>query len=295
MDFINKRYPAKVLLFGEYTVIHGGDALTIPLSSLSASWKSSETKDIRLVEYIQFIKREIPDFNYVSRDLVNNLLTQVESGLVLESNIPFGAGLGSSGALTAAIYDAILKEDEERSTLENHLIQEDLAIMESYFHGSSSGLDPLTCFLNTPIYISNNKQTLLHDDLNQESIDIYVYNSLLVRRTKPLVDWYNQERKNPSFKDQTDEMRSLNALLITRFLNKTLTIHDVKNLSTMQFEVLAHLIPDQIKQIWKILANENIGSMKLCGAGGGGSFLIFTKHQERIPGDIINPNQLFQL
>lgn len=35
---MNRKYQAKLLLFGEYTIIKGGQALAMPLSHYEASW-----------------------------------------------------------------------------------------------------------------------------------------------------------------------------------------------------------------------------------------------------------------
>ena len=76
----------------------------------------------------------------------------VADGMYFDSSIPQGYGVGSSGALVAAIYD---KYTIEKITVLENLTREKLlklktifGKMESFFHGKSSGLDPLNSYLS---------------------------------------------------------------------------------------------------------------------------------------------------
>ena len=66
-----------------------------------------------------------------------------------KSNIPQGYGLGSSGALVAAFYDRYAKKK---------ILKNIFSEMESYFHGESSGVDPLNCYLGSPILIKSQNE-----------------------------------------------------------------------------------------------------------------------------------------
>src|SRR5947208_3527294 len=68
----------------------------------------------------------------------SQFLEDIENGLYFDSNIPQGYGLGSSGALVAAVYyqyNKFRKKNRPVSDLKN-----ELALLESYYHGKSSGL-----------------------------------------------------------------------------------------------------------------------------------------------------------
>ena len=68
----------------------------------------------------------------------------INGGLYFDSSIPQGFGVGSSGALVAAIYDRYATEKinpEENLSRENLIaLKQIFSQMESYFHGRSSGL-----------------------------------------------------------------------------------------------------------------------------------------------------------
>ena len=76
-----------------------------------------------------------------------------------DSSIPQGYGVGSSGALVASIYDQYAAD---KITILENLTRDKLlnlkaifSLMESFFHGKSSGLDPLNSYLSLPILINS--------------------------------------------------------------------------------------------------------------------------------------------
>ncbi len=99
-----KSFPAKVLLFGEYTVLNGGTAFAIPFSRFSGSWKT----DIAGAGPMAFLRYLLELDNVISP----KVLKAIEENWVFESNIPIGYGVGSSGALTAASFDAFMDKEK---------------------------------------------------------------------------------------------------------------------------------------------------------------------------------------
>ena len=98
---------SKILLFGEYGIIEDSKGLSIPYNFFngalkipdSVSEKSSQSNLI-LADFCLYLKglKEI--------DLDLSLFeTHINKGLYFDSSIPKGYGIGSSGALVAAIYD----------------------------------------------------------------------------------------------------------------------------------------------------------------------------------------------
>ena len=79
--------------------------------------------------------------------------------MYFDSSIPQGYGVGSSGALVASIYDQYAAD--KITVLENLTrdkllkLKQIFALMESFFHGKSSGLDPLNSYLSLPILINS--------------------------------------------------------------------------------------------------------------------------------------------
>ena len=155
---------AKILLFGEYGIIKDCKGLTIPYNSYQGALKKSEdlskeakesNKSLgRFYDYLSNLdKNELLNFR------LNELKDDIESGMYFDSSIPQGYGVGSSGALVASIYD---KYANNKITVLENLTREKLlklkeifSLMESFFHGKSSGLDPLNSYLSIPILINS--------------------------------------------------------------------------------------------------------------------------------------------
>ncbi|MEM9849977.1 MAG: mevalonate kinase, partial [Bacteroidota bacterium] len=150
-------YPAKLILFGEYTVLLGGRALAMPLQQFKAYWDRSVLEtDTRISGFFEYLLT-----NDSLKDLFDaaKMKSDLGAGLVFQSDIPLGYGLGSSGALCAATYDtyALTKSTDL------HLLKKQLADMEAHFHGASSGTDPLICYLNQTLLLEKNNIKVLSD------------------------------------------------------------------------------------------------------------------------------------
>jgi mevalonate kinase len=156
---------SKILLFGEYGIIKDSKGLSIPYNFYKGALKISEeltdasaqsNKNLeRLAIHIESLQESDKDFPQFD---ISSLRSDVNAGMYFDSSIPQGYGVGSSGALVAAIYD---KYAIDKITVLENLTREKLLILkdvfgkiESFFHGKSSGLDPLNSYLSLPILIN---------------------------------------------------------------------------------------------------------------------------------------------
>ncbi|MCK4751376.1 MAG: hypothetical protein KAT15_30170, partial [Bacteroidales bacterium] len=150
-------YPSKVMLVGEYGVVIGGSALTIPFRKFHARVRSiedippgKEDEAAQSIQYLQDLYNYIqgkPSGSFHATPDMESFSAQLKS-YWLELSIPPGYGLGSSGAVSAAVYDFFFPNATHGSLTEQ---KEDLATIESYFHGKSSGVDALTCHADTTL------------------------------------------------------------------------------------------------------------------------------------------------
>ncbi len=221
------------------------------------------------------------------------LLTEIDDGLYFESSIPEGYGLGSSGALVAALYHRYAKNGKasSRSSTSKADIPElkaDLAILESWFHGTSSGIDPLICYMQHPLLIKEN-QTIHPIDIpryNLTSEDaIFLINSGKAVKTAPLVDHFMKECENPTFKDSIlKQYIPLNNSCIQSLIDADIEkfTHDVQALSEFQVNHFTKMIPPSLHKEWKDGIASGKFTLKLCGSGGGGFILGFTRHYSEV-------------
>ncbi|MFN5236819.1 MAG: mevalonate kinase, partial [Bacteroidota bacterium] len=157
-----RTYPSKLLLFGEHILLQGGSALAIPLHRFSGFWQPEGTP---LPAEIMAKLRLFANSTHL--DSIDHLdagrfASELELGLSLQSDIPVGYGLGSSGALCAAVYDRYCTSKTD-DLAELKLI---FSGMESFFHGSSSGIDPLTSYLDKPLLIRNKTDVFAAEQKN---------------------------------------------------------------------------------------------------------------------------------
>lgn len=254
----------------------------MPFSRYSGRWifdKSHKSREqiAQLKQYLLTIYRtgEIDNFDF------DELERLTSKGLAFESNIPQGYGVGSSGSVTAAIYDLFYKRSDQVSVTE---LKSTLGLIESCYHGESSGIDPLVSYLAQPILLHNKDTVELLDNINQEiNQSIYLIDTKIQRSTAPLVEAYQiTRRENEEFIMKMQQIAEINDELIDSYLidNRDLFSSKMKELSKHQFDTMPMMIPQQYKTMWKQGLETGAYSMKINGAGGGG-FLMVMKHDDQ--------------
>ena len=160
-----------------------------------------------------------------------------------------------------------------------------LATLESHFHGSSSGVDPLICYLNLPLLI-NGKNGVEPVKVEMNSLGkgaIFLIDTGISRSTEPLVKYYMQRMEEPTFREFVDkQLKPFANNCIQAFLegDKETLFAYMKLLSKFQFEHFKPMIPKLFNKMWKRGLDSGEYYLKLCGAGGGGFILGFTKNYE---------------
>jgi mevalonate kinase len=225
----------------------------------------------QLKEYADFLNQNKP-LNELGFSIDTQLLMHdIQQGLFFDSNIPQGYGVGSSGALIGALYDRYAKVDNDL------LVRKQLAFLEHYFHGNSSGIDPLVAYLNKPLLINNDAFTIVNRPiLEQRGVHrVLLLDTGQVGKTAPLVKSYFSKVENGVISpfeyvnDVNTAIDILNDQSSEDFLNY------VYRISEWQYNNLQEMIPNSIKEFWlNGLKNQN-WLLKLCGSGGGGFFYIF--------------------
>ncbi len=290
----NPLFYAKILLFGEYGIIENSQGLTLPYSFYKGCFKFStlesefeKKSNESLKKYWEYLaKLELPE--QFRLDL-SALKKDIENGLFFDSNIPQGYGVGSSGALVAAIFDrysVVQHKPEEIGKNELKELKKVFGELESFFHGKSSGIDPLICYMNLPILIEN-KENVGRVEIPQENEGkgaIFLIDSGVVGETGSMVQIFFEKLKNEGFrKTLKEEFIKYNNACIQSFLNKEMTpfFKNMKALSKWAYEHFRPMIPDSVFNAWKKGLDTNAYYLKLCGSGGGGYILGFTKDYQK--------------
>lgn len=273
------RYYSKIILFGEYSMIFDATALMIPLKRFSAQWQFPQSRNrAASLPSNQSLKRfcQYLSENEVFSNLFDllTLRRDLDEGLFLASNVPSGYGLGSSGTLVAAVYDRYAVQKTEDYLQLKTLFGK----MESHFHGSSSGIDPLQCYLGKPFKITPNGVELLSDEFLKKDIHICLIDTKIKSNTKPLVNHFKTQRENPEFLNrfQAEYVPCVSSCIDSMIDgNKEMFFNSLKRLTKGQLEFLRPMITDNTLDLFTTDFGFNFG-VKISGSGGGGYVLGFT-------------------
>ncbi|WP_395046192.1 mevalonate kinase [Flavobacterium sp.] len=289
---------SKILLFGEYGIIRDSKGLSIPYNFYNGALKSDENPSVEAIKSNQNLKKlashlatlqeeqpELVTFN------LESLNSDIANGMYFDSSIPQGYGVGSSGALVAAIYD---KYANNKITVLENLTREKLlklknifSQMENFFHGKSSGLDPLNSYLSIPILI-NSKDNIEATGIPTQSLDgkgaVFLLDSGIVGETAPMVNIFMESLKEEGFRKmlKSQFIKHTDAC-VENFLGGDIKslFANTKKLSKVVLNNFKPMIPEQFHGLWQRGIDSNDYYLKLCGSGGGGYILGFTQDLEK--------------
>lgn len=291
---------SKILLFGEYAIIKDSKGLAIPFNAYNGILKfpqkgqmTTEAKKSNdsLVKYYSYLQKISCEENALVRFDMQTLKEDLDKGMYFDSSIPQGYGVGSSGALVAAIYDRYAKDKicSQSNLTQSKLLdlKAILAKMESFFHGNSSGLDPLNSYLSLPILI-NSKDKVEAIGIPVECAEakgaVFLLDSGVVGQTAPMVQIFMEKMKNEGFRKIVKEqfITHTNAC-IDNFLqgNFKALVANVRKLSRVVLNNFEPMIPKEFQSLWQRGIDSGDYFLKLCGSGGGGYILGFTEDFEK--------------
>ena len=289
---------SKILLFGEYGIIKDSKGLSIPYNFYNGALKVSEEPTAkakesnehlrRFARYLNTLQKEHPEL--VQFDIAS-LEADIQKGMYFDSSIPQGYGVGSSGALVAAIYD---KYATDKITVLENLTRDKLlklkkifGKMESFFHGESSGLDPLNSYLSIPILI-NSKDNIEPAGIPSQTENgtgaVFLLDSGSTGETAPMISIFMENMKQEPFRKMLkNQFVKHTDACVDDFLKgdvKSL-FKNVKSLSHVVLDNFKPMIPAKFHKLWKNGIETNDYYLKLCGSGGGGYILGFTEDIEK--------------
>jgi mevalonate kinase len=287
----------KVLLFGEYSILFNSNGLTIPYSHFTGQlsfinddkytdYEFAVQSNRQLREFLNFMidlenKNELPckiDFKSMEKDL--------DEGLYFESNIPMGYGIGSSGALVASVYDRYginkIEADENLKNEDISTLRRIFSTLESLFHGKSSGIDPLNCYIQHPLLIHSFEDIAItgipRSNFENEGV-IFLVDTGKVGKTGPLVNHFLEQMR---FKEYESLFHSDYIPWVNQCISDILAgnmksfFAALTKVSTFQLQYFTNMIPGNFMDAWRWGLDSGKFQLKLCGSGGGGFLLGFT-------------------
>ena len=285
---------SKILLFGEYGIIKDSKGLSIPYNFFKGALKTDENQSeeakksneslAKFASYLAAVSQEQPQLVSFNLEALNK---DVADGMYFDSSIPQGYGVGSSGALVAAIYETYA---QDKITVLENLTREKLlklkkifGTMESFFHGKSSGLDPLNSYLSLPILINsqdNIESTSIPSQNTEGKGAVFLLDSGITGETAPMVQIFMEKMKSEGFRSMLkNQFIKHTDACVEDFVggNFKSLFGNLKQLSHVVFDNFKPMIPAKFHQLWKQGIDTNEYYLKLCGSGGGGYILGFTQ------------------
>ena len=293
---------SKILLFGEYGIIKNSKGLSIPYNFFKGGLKignfendTEKESNKNLVDfknYLKTIKSSVVEFDFIK------LNKDLKNGMFFDSSIPQGYGVGSSGALVAALYDRYALN--KITVLENLtkpkilILKSVFSKMESFFHGKSSGLDPLNSYLSLPILIHSKNEietTGIPSQTSNGKGAVFLLDSGTSSETAPMVDLFFKSMKNKNYnKIIKENFIKTTDDCVEDFLNGDFNslFKNMKILSKVVLENFKPMIPKDFHQLWKKGIESDDYFLKLCGSGGGGYILGFSKDFQKAKKSLSN-------
>ena len=296
----DKVFNSKILLFGEYSILNNSKGLSIPFPLFNGSLKIphkktaiSKKSNSTLLDFFKYLKSIAElDFHSFKIDL--------ENGIYFDSTIPVGYGVGSSGAIVAAVYEKyaqnkiVLSKEISNEKLLN--LKEIFSKMESFFHGKSSGLDPLNIYLGRPILINSINEievAKIHDSKKNKKVAVFLLDSGQSSSTEAMIKIFKTKMKDEVFKKMlSKEFIKYTNECIDNFLSADTNnlLENVKELSKIVLKNFKPMIPHNIQAVWEQGISRDSYFLKLCGSGGGGYILGFTSNFEKVKQELSHYN-----
>ncbi len=269
----DRSYPAKVLLFGEHTVLRGGRGLAVPYPRLSLCWTTGAA-DPGLLGFADYLRTRVPAtwLNHAT------LLRDLTAGHRLVGNIPTGYGLGSSGAVCAAIWDRY--GTRAAHALPPAELRRVLAELECFFHGQSSGTDPLISFLQVPMLFGAGGAAGAANLPPDWETGFFLVDTGLPRDASVLIRRFTEaydEGRIPGIAEEW--MVPVEAAITALLEDEREQLHAAfARLSAFQLAAFPSFVPEDVHTRWD---GGEAYRLKLCGAGGGGMVLGLARDRRR--------------
>ena len=160
--------------------------------------------------------------------------------------------------------------------------------MESFFHGNSSGIDPLSCYIQKPVLVESKINVKLIDVPNQNlnsNRALFLVDTNSQGNTQTLVKTFFGKLDDINFQSffENDFVSVINDTIIN-FLECNYEEFEKNfiDLSKKTFANFQEMVPDNFKKLWIDGIENEEYYLKLCGSGGGGYLIGLTKNLKKI-------------
>ena len=273
--------PGKIILFGEHFVVHGTHAVVCAINKRVSV--TSETNDtaaisiesslgkaaIPITEDVDTVEKKFRPFFFIAKEVISDHNFKNGINIKIESDIPIGAGLGSSSACCVA----------GAASISNLIL--DLSIdAERTIFPKTSGADCTVSALGG--IIEYQKESDPKSIKTEHDFDFVVVNSQKMHNTDAVVSRVNQfkEKNEDAFSELCKEEDNL----ISKAVDSLQTFDlDIIGKCMSQNQIFLERIGvsnNVLLDIVKSIEKETFGA-KLTGAGDGGCVIALTEKSKK--------------
>ena len=281
--------PGKIILFGEHFVVHGTHAVVCAINKRVSV--TSETNDtaaisiesslgkaaIPITEDVDTVEKKFRPFFFIAKEVISDHNFKNGINIKIESDIPIGAGLGSSSACcvagAASISNLFSKPDISQIL--------DMSIdAERTIFPKTSGADCTVSALGG--IIEYQKESDTKSIKTEHDFDFVVVNSQKMHNTDAVVSRVNQfkEKNEDAFSELCKEEDNL----ILKAVDSLQTFDlDIIGKCMSQNQIFLERIGvsnNVLLDIVKSIEKETFGA-KLTGAGDGGCVIALTEKNKK--------------
>jgi len=274
--------PGKIILFGEHFVVYNGKAILCAINKrVNVTAKKIEKEEISIKsdignlvlkpnKVISEINSPLKPFYYLANKILQKQNTGIE--IIVKSDIPIGAGLGSSSACCvagAAAISRLFKKTSKEEILK-------LAIeAEKIIFENTSGADCTICTYGGIIEYS--KKNGFNKIESKPKFHLVIANSNIEHATESIVSKVKQFKENNENKFSTLCTSESNLVEKVLKLLKGNNIKELGKKATQNQEFLETLgiSNNKLRSMIRIGQNKSFGA-KITGAGGGGCIFALT-------------------
>ena len=277
--------PGKIILFGEHFVVHGNRAILGAIDKYATvTSEKTNTENILISsslgqasiqkdQDVDKVEKKFRPFFYIAKQVITKNNFDKGISIKIESDIPIGAGLGSSSACCVATAASILNlfdKSDEKEILE-------LSIQaEKTIFANSSGAD-CTVSVHGGIIQYQKEEGFSKIDIENE-LNFLIIDSEQVHATDKVVEQvkkFKEENSNVFSELCSEEERLITKALDSMKNNDLETIGKCMAQNQMYLEQIG-VSNDTLLSITKEIEKITFGA-KITGAGDGGCIIALTK------------------
>mgnify|MGYP000391423155 CR=1 FL=1 len=267
---------AKIILIGEHSVVYGHKAIAIPVFELTTRCSLKVRKENHVTSALYTGPfTDLPETMDPLKKLAESLQNTFDLPKhehIIESDIPVGAGFGSSAALATSVVRAY--DTKYDLKIDDDALFKWVQYFERLTHDNPSGIDALTVIHDTPWIFSKEGKTPLPMHLGAYLV---IADTLERTPTKESVSHVASLSGEPFFTPTLNRLGALGEKAITAIRDND--VHTLATLMTRFMEGLSqlNLSTEKTEDYIETAINHGALAAKLTGGGMGGCVIALAE------------------